>query len=409
MDAVKTEPKQASLKERWDWIIAFMVMEDMFVHEILLMMDKRPTKSIDTMGVTIQDSRIIMVYNEEFVGNLSDPELRYIITHEVYHLILHHCTKRAPEDMTQARMWNIAADLAVNSLIPISADRKPPVDKDGKQMGCFPKDPEFGFEEKLSMEQYLQLLRDKDNQDGEGQGDGSGSGDGNGDGDGKGGSKPLDDHSGWEESEVADQMVKDKVEQLARSERAWGKMSSDTQAIILAAQKSQVPWTKILRHYFGHLISSDRIPSFKKPNRRYPYPYCGKVNKCIDRKLIAIDTSGSVGDEELSQFLCEVNKLAEIQPVDVMLFDWNITQMPAPFDRKKKSYDFKGRGGTNFEPVMKLAEEKKYSSLIILTDGEASAPPRPKYVKDVIWVLVGTSNPPVEWGKRVRVETKVGY
>jgi len=396
MEATKQEPKYGNLKERWDWIIAFMVLEDIFVHEILLMMDKRPTKAVPTMGVTIKDARITMYYNEDFVMSLSDPELRYIITHEVYHLILHHCTKRASEDIEQARLFNIAADLAVNSLIPISADRKPPVDEEGKKIGCFPSDCQFGFEEKLSMEQYLQLLRDKN---------------GEGKGQGKEGQNPnrFDDHSEWDESEVADQMVKDKVEQLSRSERAWGKMSSDVQAIIMAAQKSQVPWTKILRHYFGHLISSERIGTFKKPNRRYPYPYHGSVPKNIDKKLVAIDTSGSVRDQELSQFLAEVNKLSEVQPVDVMLFDWDITQEPAPFDRKKRSYDFKGRGGTNFHPVMELAEKRRYSSLIILTDGEALAPPRPKYVKDIIWVLCGTSNPPVEWGKRVRVENKIGY
>jgi predicted metal-dependent peptidase len=397
---METVAKKVSLKDRWDWVISFMVLEDLFVHEILLMMDKRPSTAVDTMGVTVKDARLILYYNESFVAKLTDPELRYILTHEIYHLILHHCTKRMPEDPEIATLWNIAADLAVNSLIPISADRKPPVDEDGKQMGCFPKDPQFGYEEKLSMEQYLQLLQDKSD------------GKGNGKGKGKGSDKEpngFDDHTGWGEDELIDQMVKDKVEQLSRSERAWGKLSSEAQAIILAAQRSQVPWTKVLRNFFGHLISADRIPSFKKPDRRYPYPYCGKVNKNIDRKLVAIDTSGSVGDLELSQFLCEVNKLSEIQPVDVMLFDWDITQLPKPFDRKKKSYDFKGRGGTNFEPVMRFAEAKKYSSLIILTDGEAAAPTRPKYVKDIIWVLTGKSDPPVEWGKRVRVENKVGY
>jgi predicted metal-dependent peptidase len=92
-----------------------------------------------------------------------------------------------------------------------------------------------------------------------------------------------------------------------------------------------------------------------------------------------------------------------------MLFDTDITQLPKPFDRKKGSYDFKGRGGTCFQPVMDEAEKRRYSSLIILTDGEAAAPTRPKFVKDIIWVLVGTSNPPVEWGKRVRVVTQKGY
>jgi len=398
------ETKKASLRERWDWVIAFMVMEDLFVHEILLMMDKRPSSAIDTMGVSIQDARIIMYYNEDFVSGMSDPELRYVLTHEIYHLILHHCTKRAPEDPKAHKLWNIAADLAVNSLIPIDANRKPPVDKEGKVMGCFPKDPQFNFPEKLSMEQYIQLLQDK-------EGDGSGSGKGKGDGEGEGGGdgEGFDDHSGWDEAEIIDQMVRDKVEQLSRSEKGWGKIGGDVQAIILAAQRSQVPWTKILRNYFGHLISSERVQSFKKPNRRYPYPYCGTVSKNIDRKLVAIDTSASVGDAELSQFLTEVNKLSEIQPVDVLLFDTSVTQMPKPFDKKKGSYDFKGRGGTCFQPVMDEAEKRRYSSLIILTDGEAAAPTKPKYVRDIIWVLVGTSNPPVEWGKRVRVVTKKGY
>ena len=406
---METEEKYGALKERWDWVVAFMVMEDLFVHEILLMMDKAPDNSIPTMGVMVKDMRLYLRYNESFVAKLSDPELRYILTHEIYHLVLHHCTKRLPEDPKKARLWNVAADLAVNSLIPVSAERKPPVDENGKDVGCFPGTEEFPFDSKLSMEQYIQLIEEQE-QDGGGDGGGDGSpGDSKDSEDGKGSGESFDDHSGWDEQELIDQIVKDKVEQLSRSERAWGSLSAETQAIIMAAQKSQVPWTKVLRHYFGKIISSDKVPSFKKPNRRYPYPYLGKVSKSIDRKLIAIDTSASVGDNELSQFLTEVNKLSEIQPVDVMLFDWDITQEPKAFDRKKQEYNFKGRGGTNFEPVMKIAEERRYSSLIILTDGEAAATPRPRYVKHIIWVLVGESDPPVDWGMRVRVTTNKGY
>lgn len=398
---MEENPTYAGLTERWDWIIAFMVLEDMFVHEILLMMDKVQSTSVPTMAVSVRGSRITLYYNEDFVARLTDPELRYILTHEIYHLILHHCTKRLPSDPRKMELWNIAADLAVNSLIPISADRKPPVDKDGKNIGCFPKDKQFGFEEKLSMEQYLQLLEDKEEENGEGSAGGQqGSGDG----------EPFDSHDLWEESEVVDQMVKDKIEQLSKSGRAWGKMTADVQAIIMAAQQSQVPWTKVLRFYLGQLISSERVNSFKKPNRRFPYPYCGTVNKCTDRKLVAIDTSGSVGDHELAQFLCEINKLCEVQPVDVLLFDWTITQQPTPFDKKKKKYDFKGRGGTSFDPVMELAEKRRYSSLIMFTDGGASAPKKPRYVKDIIWVLTGGGEPPVDWGKRVKVvPKKLGY
>jgi len=398
------EKKYRSLNERWEWVISFMVIQDMFVHQILLLMDKKEDPSVGTMGVCVEESRISLRYNNDFVMRLSDEALNFVITHEIYHLILHHCTKRLPEDKKQRKLWNIAADLAINSIIPQSAERKPPVDKNGKPIGCYPKSPEFNFEERLSMEQYIQLLRDKSQGEGEGEGDGEGEG-GKGTCDGTG-DQDIDNHDGWAESEIASQMVRDKVEEVSRKERAWGTLSADVQALILAAQKSQVVWTKVLRNYLGLMVSPERIPSFKKPNRRYPYPYCGKVPKYIDRKLVAIDTSGSVGDDALAQFLAEVNRLAETHPVDVCLFDWDITQMPKQFCKKVKSYDFKGRGGTCFEPVMKLAEERRYSSLIILTDGEAAAPTKPKYVKDILWVLSGKSDPPVEWGKRVRVIVK---
>lgn len=391
-----SEERHGSLKERWDWVISFMVMEDLFVHEILLMMDKSPSKNIPTMGVAVKDARIKLYYNEDFVSKLSDAELRFVLTHEVYHLVLHHCTKRAPEDPKQARIWNMAADMAINTLIPVSADRTPPVDEDDKVIGVYPKDQ--GFPDKLSMENYLSLMEDKYDDS---------NGDGDGGGDGVGGDGSFDDHSMWDESDVIDQMVKEKVEQLSRSGKVWGSMSGDMQEIIKAAQKSQVPWTRILRHYLGNIVSPERRPSFKKPNRRYPYPYCGSIPKSVDKKLVAIDTSASVGSKELAQFLTEVNKLCETNPVDVCLFDTEITQEPMPFDKRRREYDFKGRGGTDFSPVMMLAEEKRYTSVIMLTDGMASAPERPRYVKDVIWVLVGTANPPVEWGKVVRVTPSI--
>ena len=144
----------------------------------------------------------------------------------------------------------------------------------------------------------------------------------------------------------------------------------------------------------------------KRPNRRFGWPYPGTKRLHTDRKLVAIDTSGSIGDDELAQFLAEINKLAEIQPVDLILFDDGIQTGPVPFERKKTSYDFKGRGGTDFSEVFKLAEEHRYQSLIILTDGCAAAPEKPDFVKDILWVLTGSGNPPVEWGDRIHIVPK---
>jgi len=437
--ATKTQQNYASLEERWDWIVSFLVVQDMFVHEVLISMHKKSSKTItDTMAVQVRGSRFYLYYNPEFVKQLSDPELRFVLTHEVYHLILHHCTKRAPNDTSRSKMWNIASDLAINSLIRDDNDRHMPTQKERK--GVRPSDPQFNFPEKLSMEQYLQLIdekfgksqggkcpncggtgKDPNSGKGKGQqqqpGNGGGSGDEEGDGkcpvcggSGKVGELPsngFDDHGKWEEDEsgMADTMIRNLVDKLSKREKVWGTLPADIQAIIMAAQQAQVSWRKYLRFHLGNLLSTKNEPTFKRPNRRFGYPYCGTKRKHVDRKLVAVDTSGSIGDDDLAQFLCEVNRLAEIQPVDLVMFDATIQGRIIPFDRKKKHFKFDGRGGTDFQPVMDLAEKHRYSSLIILTDGYAPEPTKPNFVKDVLWVIID-GEPPCDWGERVKIIPK---
>ena len=435
-----------SSTERWNWLLSSLVLDDMFVHEILMIMDKKADSKVETMGVCMHESRIQLRYNPKFVDMLTDAEVRFVLKHETLHVVLHHITTRLSEDPKERQLWNIAADLAINCLISDNGACTPPKRTDPKTgkvtLNCqFPK--EYGFPEKLSMEQYVQLLREKFGknppqqgkpqkgaqgqqqnqgggqgepdpngkpQKGEGQGgqgedqEGKGQGGQGEEGDDPFASGNIDSHDGWNESEIGDELIRQKIEQMASNSQSWGTMSSDTKEMIIAAQQAKVPWTKLLRHYLGHIVTSNYTSTFKRPNKRFGYPFCGRKRTHTDRKLVGIDTSGSVSAGALSQFLSEINRLAEFQPVDVALFDADITQMPKPFDKKRGSYEFTGRGGTDFSPICKLAEQKRYQSLIILTDGYAPAPERPQYVKDVLWVLCEGGKSPVEWGTSVTIE-----
>jgi predicted metal-dependent peptidase len=397
---LETPDKYASFEDRWKWIITFMVLEDMFVHEVLMMMEKHADKAVGTMGVKVVDAKLSLIYNPEWINQLTDPELRFVVTHEVYHVVLHHCTVRLPADPKDRKLYNIAADMAINCLIPTDTNRCIPVHKDGEQkgkpMGVLPDKEPYNFPTKLSMEQYVLLIREKWQKEGEPE-----------DGDGDGGG--MDEHGGWSDAdaEVVKQEIRNKIEQISKRSNGWGNIPGEVQALILAAQKSSVRWWKYLRHHLGNLVTSRVEATFKKPNRRFGYPYCGTKRLHTDRKLVAFDTSGSVCDTDLSSFLAEVNKLAEIQPVDIVMFDHSIQGKIMPFDRKRVSLDFKGRGGTAFTPVFELAEQRRYQSLIVLTDGQAEAPPKPHHVKDVIWVLTGPGEkPPVDWGQRVYITPK---
>jgi predicted metal-dependent peptidase len=401
---LNTPQQYADFDERWKWLVSYMVLEDMFVHEILMMLYKAPTKSIKTMGVRIENSLIHLGYNLDFINTLTDPELRYVLTHEIFHVVLHHCCVRLPEDKKDRKLYNIAADLAINCLIPQDANRHMPKYKDGpqkgKNIGLLPTKEPYNFPDKLSMEQYVMLLKEKQDR-GEDIGD---------DGQGEGGDG-YDNHDGWDDAdaEIIKQEIRNKIEEISKRANGWGHMPGDVQQLVLAAQKSSIRWWRHLRHFFGNLVTSRVESTFKKPNRRYGYPYCGTKKQHTDRKLLAVDRSGScMTGEDQAHFLAEVNRLAEIQPVDLVSFDVGIHGKVIPFNRRHAQFNYQGgSGGTSFKEIFELAEARRYQSIIILTDGEAEAIPKPRYVKDILWVLTNANcKPPVPWGRRVHIVPK---
>jgi len=394
--------------DRWEWLVAFMVIEDPFVHEILMMMEKHETTAIPTMAVAPKDGKILLLYNRKFLEGMTDPEVRFVIKHEIYHVVLHHISRRKPIDEDAQVLHNLAADLAINSLIPDTAQCCMPTRPECK--GVRPKDLQYNFEEKLSMEQYYQLLEEKfKGKGGGGKGKGKGGdGDPKGkgeDGDGDPGKNGFDDHGEWSEkdAEVIKEVIRQKIEQLAKRDHVWGNTAGDVKEMILAAQRSYVPWHRYLRHYFGNLISSRKESTFKKPNRRFGYPYSGSKYRHLDRKCVYWDASGSISDKDLAQFTAETNKLAEIMPVDMQIFDVGLQGPTTKWDKKRLQITVPGRGGTDFSAIMKHAEEQRYQSIIILTDGCAGAPERPQHVKDILWVIVGGGNPPVDWGTVIHI------
>ena len=145
-----------------------------------------------------------------------------------------------------------------------------------------------------------------------------------------------------------------------------------------------------------------------RPNRRYGYINPGSKRNYTSKVLVAFDTSGSVSDSQLKYFATELNGLIDHVKVDLVQFDWVIQGEPEPYEKKHKSIKILGRGGTNFEPVITLADSMKYDGLIIFTDGYAPFPPKPK--ARMLWAVC-TQDAGVEfpYGKKVVIEEKRRY
>ena len=139
----------------------------------------------------------------------------------------------------------------------------------------------------------------------------------------------------------------------------------------------------------------------------------------IPSVTILVDTSGSMGDEELTEAVNEsvgVMKAisAEVQfgALDAKMQEFQKVQHP----RQLFSL-LKGGGGTDFcvgfEKINKLPQRDKPRILVFITDGMGPAPEYPPPHIDVIWVLVGNckqvpysekTSKPINWGEQIMID-----
>jgi len=401
--------------KRMDWLLTFMIVRFKFVHQILGMMHKISDPKVGTMGVRVtQSGKFELYYNPNFVECLDDAELTYVFYHEILHLALHHCTTRKFSDH---QIGNIAHDLAVNELIPVISDACTPPKMGKEACGCFvaemKKEPwGKGLQERQSAEWYYDYLREHMPQikieisGGGGPAGKDGQGKDSQDGDGPSIKiKTFDEHGGWKEHEIADERVRDKIREISNND-LWGDVSQTVKETILAAQTRKINWRNRLRTWFGNQAWKDKTVTRKRPNRRTGWVHPGSKREFVDRWLVGADTSGSIDKDLLGEWIGVLNQLSEQMPIDFMQFDCDKTEDPHPYDRRRKELEFKGRGGTDFGPVFKIVEERKYKGVMILTDGCAEAPDKPRSAR-VLWVLPKGCTPPVDWGDRIHLERHV--
>jgi predicted metal-dependent peptidase len=143
---------------------------------------KADNKACPTMGVGLQNGRIKLVYNTEFLSTLSDESAKEILKHECLHLINDHLNRgdgAKEKDMLKHKMENIAQDCAINQYLNkkvIEEVGGVTLEKFREVLKHMPDD--FTLTPKMPYEYYYDLLeQEKEDRQGEGdKGDGEGQG-----------------------------------------------------------------------------------------------------------------------------------------------------------------------------------------------------------------------------------------
>ncbi len=347
-----------------------------------------------TMGVRVAGSYIECVWNREFVESQSLLELYCVVQHEIEHLIRLHCQRYG--NRTQL-IWNVACDMAVNGQqgSPRIAYRDgvdPVVPK-----GCvwIPQDwpsnetAEYYYDRLLKDAKQVKVMV------GAGEGDNQGE-------------KMVDSHGMWSETEMSPdeirQVVKSCIEQAV--DRARGHVPGHISELLKQLADPIVNWRALLRQYLGRHLGNRRTTYSRRNRRNDLFGIPGFSHRAASAVSVIVDTSGSIGTEELEQFFSEIEAMSYRSKVSVLQWDAEFQGFEPRYRRGDwKKIKIGGRGGTSMDEAVNWIERNHLvgNVCVMLTDGYTPWTPQKPF--PMITCITTDAGGP-DWGHVIRMGHK---
>lgn len=367
--------------------------------------------SVDDKTPTAKTNGLDVTYGREFVDRLNDRQLAFLILHENMHKAYRHLVVWEKLHRQNHELANMACDYVINLQIQ-DYDKKNntvemPTDEDGKVMGLIDE----AYRGMDTHQVFNELVKKYGKDYGKHKGDGDGLPEG------------FDDHD-WDGAKEMDaeeqQQASEEIERALRQGAVLaGKMKGNVSREMQDLLTPKIDWKEALRDFVKSTTQGKDQTTWKRLHKRYigmdiimPSSYDEKVGAI----LVGVDTSGSIGGEELAQFLGEVKSICdEVSPeqIDLLYWDTHVASHEvykgADLCGLTESTKPKGGGGTDPDCVPKYMnkENLKPECVIMLTDGYLNSDKNKwQITAPVLWCVKGNrsfnSNEVV--GKVVHVE-----
>ena len=350
-------------------------------------------------------------YGRAFVNGLRDQELNFVVAHENYHKMYRHLTTWRKLHDIDHKVANKACDYVINlqlqDLDPNGVLVAMPRYKDGKVMGLVDE----RFRGMNAKEVFDILMKEKE------EGGGGSDEPDNGD-------PEFDDHD-WdgardmtpEEKKELEREIDQAIRQgIMAQQKIAGKGSGDLDRELQGLLEPKVNWREVLRDFVKSTCNAKDTSSWRKVNRRFLHSgvYMPTlIGEKVGHLVVAIDTSGSVGDEELADFLSEVKGIAEeVNPEVVDLLYWGCSVVGhevysgSTASSIPSSTRPRGGGGTSPSCVSAYLKEKNIQPecVIVLTDGYVGSDWGSGWTAPVMWCIVGGNTCVADNGKTIHIK-----
>jgi len=341
-------------------------------------------------------------YNSEFINKMPLKQVEFLFGHEVLHVVYDHMGRRGDRD---PKVMNIAADYCVNNdLVDQRVGDKIPVGLyDQKYKGWSAEEVYDHLMQNATQKDINEMIKQLLDEHLDGQGEGDGDGDGEGDKDGNG--RPR--LSSAEAKEIRDE-IKDAVLQAAQAAGA-GNLPGGVKRMIKDLTEPQISWKELLEQQIQSTIKNDY--TFARPGRKSWHMDAilpaSKPGETIDI-FIGIDTSGSIGPEELKIFFSEIKGIMDsYTEYKIKVVGWDteiggVGEFTSENMEDITSFDPKGGGGTDPHCVWEylIAEGIEPKKLIMFTDYCFFdwSPETVESYCDTVWIIKGNPGAEPEFG-----------
>jgi predicted metal-dependent peptidase len=358
--------KQQSLSK----ISKELMLREPYYGFFLIMLNKMWRKDLPTAGVSKNGINYQLAINEEFWTSLSEKHQMGLLKHELLHIAFGHLVSFG--SFRNKKLANVAMDMEINQYIDPDYLPDGGIDINNYE--------DLNLDEKAGCRYYydkLQQLKDEKDKNGTCGNeemdkllDNVDSGD-------------VPDHSTWEEfddlSEAEKKLIEKQIQKVLADAKEQtikkrGNVPGEIEGVIIIEEivKPKFDWRSYVRRFSGTSTKVFTKKIRRKENRRYDENPGLKI-KMKQHMLLAIDTSGSVSDTELTEFMNEIHHIYKAG-VDITIVQCDTSINSIEEYKGKNELNVKGRGGTEFDPVLDY-----------FTDGECYTSVKPK--GRILWVL----------------------
>jgi len=402
-----------------------LMLKEPYYGHFLIMLNKYWSTRVPTAGVSKMNINYQLEINTEFWDKLTENHRLGILKHELLHIAFGHLSTIFK--FSDRRLANIAMDMEINqyiekgwlpgdeltkeefdALVTSVKERIANGRADGsltdEQIAVIAEEipgrgvlledyPELNLEAKAGSRYYYDKLKEAKDKKKE---------------DGTCGCPGMDDllnqieegdgpdHSSWDDfedmSEAEEKLINKQLQKLLsdakeQTVKKRGTVPGEIEGLIEIDEivPPKFDWRGYIRRFTGVSTRVFTKKIRRKENRRFSDNPGLKI-KMRQHMLLAIDTSGSVSEGELAEFMNEIHHIYKAG-VDITIIQCD-TQIKSiePY-RGEHNLKVQGRGGTQFDPVIEYFNEhlRDYTSLVYFTDGECNANVTPK--GQTLWVI----------------------